>query len=90
MTTNKRQLKKSINYVCSALFAECMATSLHTDAKFEDTLKSLLTSILLTHSDFISRVSHPEPGMKPKKYYRALIDDFNKEASGLADQICSL
>lgn len=90
MTTNKRQLKKSINYVCSALFAECMAASLHTDAKFEDTLKSLLASILLTHSDFISRVSHPEPGITPKAYYRTLVNDFNKEASGLVDQICAL
>lgn len=60
MTTNKRQLKKSINYVCGSLFAECMATSLHTDQKLEGTLKALLSSILLTHSDFINRVSHPQ------------------------------
>lgn len=90
MTTNKRQLKKSINYVCSSLFAECLAAGLHTDEKFEDTLKALLSSILLTHSDFINRISHPEPGMKPRAYYRALIDDFNKEANGIVDQICSL
>lgn len=90
MTTNKRQLKKSINYICGSLFAECIAASLHTDRKFEDTLKALLSSILLTHSDFIRRVSHPEPGMKPKVYYRTLVDEFNKEASGLVDQICAL
>lgn len=90
MTTNKRQLKKSINGVCSTLFAECMAASLHTGKDFEPTLKAILTSIMLTHSDFIGRVSHPEPGMKPKAYYRALINDFNKEASGLVDQICAL
>lgn len=90
MTTNKRQLKKSINYVCSSLFAECIAASLHTDEKFEGTVKALLSSIMLTHSDFIGRVSHPEPGMPAKAYYRTLVEDFNKEASGLVDQICAL
>ena len=29
MTTNKRDLKRSINYICSDLFAECVAASLY-------------------------------------------------------------
>lgn len=90
MTTNKRQLKKSINYICSSLFAECVAASLHTAENETQTAKALLSSILLTHSDFINRVSHPEPGMRPKTYFKHLIEDFNKEANGIVDQICAI
>jgi len=88
--SNKRELKRQINYICSDLFAECVASSLYADNRpTEEDIDALLTSIMLIHSDFISRVSHPEPGMPAKKYFRALIVDFNKQVNELIDQICN-
>ncbi|MCH3993666.1 MAG: hypothetical protein LKG14_00795 [Prevotella sp.] len=88
---NKRLLKRKINYICSDLFAECIAADLYGGRKTEkEDVEALLTSILTLHSNFISRISHPEPGMKPKKYFQDLTEDFNKQSSEIIDQISNL
>nr|MBP7473356.1 hypothetical protein [Prevotella sp.] len=71
--TNKKDLKRTINYICSDLFAECIAASLYGSTKpAEADIDALLSSILIIHSDYIKRISHPEPGMTPKKYFKTL------------------
>ena len=84
---NKRNLKRTINYICSDLFAEAVAASLYGEKPNKDNIDALLSSILIIHNDFLSRVSHPEPGMDKKVYYKAIIEDFNKQASEIIDQI---
>ena len=39
------------------------------------------------HNDFVRRVSHPEPGLKPKAYYKALTNDLNKQIDEIIGQI---
>lgn len=87
---NKRNLKRTINYVCSDLFAECIATSLYSNIQEKDNVNALLTSILVIHNDYICRVSHPEPGMTPKVFYKKLIADFKKQVEELSDQVSNL
>ena len=87
---NKRNLKRTINYICSDLFAEAVAASLYGEKPNKDNIDALLSSILILHNDFLSRVSHPEPGMDKKVYYKAIIEDFNKQASEIIDQIQNL
>lgn len=88
---NKRKLKKQINYVCGELFAECLAASSYSGRSDNgDNLQPLLKTILHTHSDYIMRVSHPEPGMKPKKYYKALIASFTNDVNEIVDGICNM
>ncbi|MCH3969075.1 MAG: hypothetical protein LKE47_01260 [Prevotella sp.] len=88
---NKRFLKRRINYICSDLFAECIAADLYGGRKTEkEDVEALLTSILTVHSNFISRISHPEPGMKPQKYFQDLKEDFNKQISEIIDQVSNL
>lgn len=87
--TNKRDLKKAINYICSDLFAECVAASLYS-SKDEKACDDLLAGVLLMHDDFVRRISHPEPGMAQKKYYQTLIADFHKEVSAVIDHISAL
>lgn len=87
---NKRNLKKMINYICSDVFSECMAVSLYNGKKNNEDVKAILSSILIIHSNSISRVSHPEPGMPPKKYYRDLKDKFNAQISEIVDQIINI
>lgn len=41
-------------------------------------------------SNYLSRISHPEPGMDEKKYFHILIENFHKDANELIDQINNL
>ena len=90
MMSNKRELKKTINYICSDMFAECVAASLYSGKPEKENVDALLTSILTIHSNYIQRISHPEPGVPAKKYYRDLIDNFNKEVNEVIDHIANL
>lgn len=86
----KRDLKQTINYVCSDLFAEGVAASLYGTANNEEAVNNLLSSIIVTRNDFVKRVSHPEPGMTAHEYYRQLISDFNQRINEIIDQIGTL
>lgn len=88
--TNKRNLKKDINRICRELFAECMATSLYIGKPDNENANALLFSILTIRNNYVRRISHPEPGMPAKQYYKDLIEKFNKEVSEIIDQICNL
>ena len=87
---NKRSLKRGINYICSELFAECVATSIYSNRSDQQNVDTLLKSILRVHSDYIKRISHPEPGMPTRKYYQTLIDSFNNEVNDIVDAIKNL
>ncbi|MBR7018186.1 MAG: hypothetical protein IKH99_04980 [Prevotella sp.] len=86
----KRNLKKVINYICSNLFAECVAASLYGVKTNEENVNALLSSILRMHNDYISRISHPEPGILPKNYYKNILESFNKDVSEVIDQISNM
>jgi hypothetical protein len=87
---NKRNLKHHINYVCGELFAECVAMSMYNAKTNDEDVKALLASILVIHNDFVRRVSHLEPGMKPALFYKDLIANFNKQVSEVIDQISNV
>lgn len=87
---NKRDLKRTINYITSELFAECAAASLYNGKPEQEDVDGILSAIIMTNTDFIKRISHPEPGMKPKTYFKDLITQFNKQTSEIIDQITSL
>jgi hypothetical protein len=85
--TNKRKMKKSINLICEELFAEGIAVTLYSNGKNRPNGEALLFSILKLQHNAISRVSHPEPGMPAKRYYRDLWEKFTNDASEIIDQI---
>lgn len=87
---NKRELKRTINYITSDLFAECVAASLYNGKPDKEDVDGILTTIVATNSDFIKRVSHPEPGMKQTDYYKKLIADFNLQTNEIINQISNL
>lgn len=87
----KRDLKRTINYICSDLFAEGVAAGLYNAEKAdENTLNDLLSTIIVTRNDFVKRISHPEPGMAPKVYYKRLIEDFNARINEVIDSISNI
>ena len=86
----KRELKRSIDYVCSDLFAEAVAASLYGKKINQENLDALLRVILSVHNDFIRRISHPEPRLPAKAYYKVIINDFNTQVNEIVDHIQNL
>ena len=84
---NKRSLKKAINAVSDQLFANAVAVSLYGSNRNQENDDVLINSIIKLREDFVSRISHPEPGMKKQAFYKDLLDNFIKQAQELADQI---
>jgi hypothetical protein len=87
---NKRSLKRTISLLCEALFSECVAASLYGAENHTESANTLLEAIIKMQTDFTNRVSHPEPGMKPKVYFRILREQLAQHAGELADQISNL
>ncbi len=87
---NKRSLKHGINLICEELFTECIAASLYGAESHKDNAEALLFSILKMQSDFTCRVSHAEPGISPKKYYKDLREKFTAQVGEIVDQINNL
>ena len=87
---NRKNLKSTINSICSDIFAECVAFSLYGSKANEDNVEALLKSIVKIREDFISRISHPEPGLSKKVYYDKLANDFTKQITEIIDHIGNL
>mgnify|MGYP007069952119 CR=1 FL=1 len=85
---NKRTLKKSINIICEEIIAECLAASLYGHNK--DHAEALIYCTVKMQDNFIRRVSHPEPGMKARKYYNDLREKFAAQAGEIIDQLTNL
>ena len=88
--SNKRDLKRTINYICGDLFTEGIAASLYGENRDNDNTEAILTSILVMHSNYIRRVSHVQPGMPAKVYFNDLKDKFSKEVNQIVDQLNNL
>ena len=84
---NKRNLKKKINLICEALFADCVAVSLYGPDGNKENMEALLFTIVKMEDHFTKRISHPEPGIKAKDYYKDLRDKFSAQVSNILDQI---
>ena len=87
---NKRTLKRAINGICDELLAEGIAASLYGTNKDTGNADALLFSILKLQASFIARVSHQEPGMTAKEYFKDLREKFAAQVSEIADQIDNL
>lgn len=86
---SKRSLKKTVNYICSEIFAECVACSLYGNKHEKADTEALLQSILSIHKDYICRISHIEPGMPAKKFFADYTKKFNEQIGEIIDQIAN-
>lgn len=86
----RRNLKRQINYICSDLFAETMAAALYGAKVDMEAVDDTLATILVLRNDFIKRISHTEPGMEAKLFYKSIIKDFNLQVSDIIDKIGNL
>lgn len=72
----RRTLKKGINYIAGELFAECLFMSLNLSETGKKKADEIMTDILNMQDEFISRISHTEPG-NVKGFYKKLQEDLN-------------
>ncbi|SEE02616.1 hypothetical protein SAMN04487828_0232 [Prevotella sp. lc2012] len=86
---NKRTLKKCINLICEDLFAESVAVSLYGPENDKENAEAVLSSIVKMEDHYIKRISHPEPGIPAKKYYKDLREKFSSQVNEILDQINS-
>ena len=84
---NRRDLKKQINLICEELFVDFVAASLYGNAPNRFETETILHSIAKLQKNYISRISHQEPGMPAKVYFKDLKEKFNKEVSEIVDLI---
>ena len=86
---SRRNLKKEISYVIGDLFTECLIYKELVPGTDKEAAEKLIVDLLRIDNEFITRISHTEPG-KAKEYYRALIKDFQKEISEVIDKLTKL
>lgn len=86
----RRQLKKGINFLCGELFAECVAIMHYQKPTAHEDVDNVMTSILNLQDDMLNRVSHPEPGMPPKAFFKKLRSDMAQHTEEIVAQINAL
>lgn len=59
---SRRELKKNVNYIAGELFMECLVNSLYVPGTDKAKADELMGKILSMQDEFISRISHTEPG----------------------------
>ena len=77
----RRELKKNVNYIAGELFSECLINRKKAD--------ELMVEIMKMQDEFISRISHTEPG-NVKGFYKKFRSDFNAKVNEIIDAIAKL
>ena len=82
---SRKQLKKSVKTVTGDLFADCVALSMCQQGNPE-TLQELMKEVVALYADYVSRISHTEPGAA-KKFYAKFKAEFTEKAIALNERI---
>lgn len=86
---SRKALKKNVNYIIGELFTECMVQALYVPDTDKAKADQLMTEILNVQDEFISRISHTEPG-NVKGYYKKFRTDFNAKVDEIVEAIGKL
>ena len=86
---SRRELKKTVNYISGESFSECLINSMFVPGTDKAKADQLMTEILKMQDEFISRISHTEPG-NVKGFYKKFRSDFNAKVNEIIDAIAKL
>lgn len=86
---SRRNLKKDISYIIGDIFTECLIYKELVPGTDQEAADSLLVDLLRIDNEFITRISHTEPG-NAKKYYCALVKDFQDSISEILNKLTKL
>ena len=82
---SRRELKKNVNYIAGELFTECLIIPGTDKAKADE----LMAEVLKMQDEFVSRISHTEPG-NVKGFYKKFRVDFNAKVNEIIEAIGKL
>ena len=85
----RRELKKNVNYIAGELFSECLINSKFIPGTDKKKADELMVEIMKMQDEFISRISHTEPG-NVKGFYKKFRSDFNAKVNEIIDAIAKL
>lgn len=86
---SRKDLKKNVNYIAGELFTECLVNSMFIPGTDKVKADGLMTEILKMQDEFVSRISHTEPG-NVKVFYKKFRVDFNAKIDEIVDAIAKL
>ena len=86
---SRKELKKNVNYIAGELFTECLVNSLYVPGTDKKRADSVMAEILKMQDEFISRISHTEPG-NVKGFYKKFRLDFNAKVDEIIEAIGNL
>ena len=86
---SRRDLKRDISYVIGDIFTECLIYKELVPGTDKNAAEKLIVDLLRIDNEFITRISHTEPG-KAKEYYRTLVKDFQKQITEVIDKLTKL
>lgn len=82
---SRKQLKKSIKHITCELLTDCMTLRLCEGSDKEE-LEEIMTEVIRLHGDYVSRLSHTEPG-SVREFYRKLKAEFTEKVNNLGERI---
>ena len=86
---SRRELKKNVNYIAGELFTECLINSMFIPGTDKAKADELMAEVLKMQDEFLSRISHTEPG-NVKGFYKKFRADFNAKINEIIDGIGKL
>ncbi len=66
---SRKQLKKDINYIIGDLFTDCLIQNLYVPGTDKEKAVEVMSRILKVQQEYVSRISHTEPG-NVKNFYK--------------------
>ncbi len=85
----RRELKKTINYLCGELLAECIAAASYNKNVHEADVENVAKSILLMQADLVSRLSHVEPG-STRLFFTRIREEMIERTDEIVERIKAL
>lgn len=86
---SRKNLKKVITYIADQLATQAFFASYNSSADAEKWI-DVFNKVFALNKEYISRVSHVEPGLPTKKYFDTLCMSFNEEATAILREIEAL
>ncbi|MBO7247200.1 MAG: hypothetical protein J6V02_02505 [Bacteroidaceae bacterium] len=86
---SRRNLKKVISDIIGDILSECIIYANYVPGVDQKAVGELMYELLEIDEEFLSRISHTEPG-NAKQYYRAFYADFDNRVNAVIEKFNNL